>query len=249
MSRGSSCRTGSVTAIPATSGRIPKSFMVCRDRVPRAEQRVLLGERAVDVLLLPGRPGPQRGLIEPHDPGGDEQGVDQLDGPGGHRRGLAQAGVDEPGRHLRARDAQIASSGTVPPGRAGRPAGRQQGRTAAARQTLRSPGRRAGGAPYGSSRTRTGAHAGHAGLSEPWARVPLSAGRTARRRGRRHHPTPALHAQVPSGEQLPGVLPHGPGHRRPRHPRPLAPVPLLCGVPFCLAPLLAGRLAARRVIP
>src|SRR6266480_226198 len=28
------------------------------------ERRVQLGERAVDVLLLPGRPGPQRGLVE-----------------------------------------------------------------------------------------------------------------------------------------------------------------------------------------
>src|SRR5271165_6298855 len=41
------------------------------------EGGVLLGERAVDVLLLPGRPGPQRGLVEPGDRRGSDQGPDQ----------------------------------------------------------------------------------------------------------------------------------------------------------------------------
>jgi len=65
--------------------------------------RVQLGERAVDVLLLPGRPRPQRGLVEPGDRGGGDQGADQphrvRDQPGG----LPQARVDEPGRHDAAR--------------------------------------------------------------------------------------------------------------------------------------------------
>ena len=65
------------------------------------EQGVPLGERAVDVFLLPGGPGPQRGLVEPDDLRRDEQRLDQHDGPGGHGRGLREAEVDEPGGYLR----------------------------------------------------------------------------------------------------------------------------------------------------
>jgi len=56
----------------------------------------------VDVLLLPGRPGPQRGLVESGDGGGGDQGADQPDHLGGQVSGLAQAGMDEPRRHVRA---------------------------------------------------------------------------------------------------------------------------------------------------
>ena len=45
-----------------------------------------------------------------------------------------------------------------------------------------------------------------------------------------------------------GLIGNGPGHRRSRRPGLLAAAALLRRVAFCLPPLLAGRLAARRVI-
>ena len=72
--------------------------------LPHEERRVLLGEGPVHVLLLPGGPGPQGGLIEPGHVRGGDQRLDQRDHPGGQVGGRAQAGVDEPGRDPRAGD-------------------------------------------------------------------------------------------------------------------------------------------------
>ena len=162
------CRV-EVVAVPVgdrdagEAGEDPEVLHGVQGAGAEVEQRVLLGERAVDVLLLPGRPGPQRGLVEPGDPGGDDQRLDQPHDPGGHRRGPGEAGVDEPGGHLRARRRRTAAAGTAPRAGAGRPAGRRPGHAAAARSTPPSPGRRAGGAPRASSRTGTASRAGRAG--------------------------------------------------------------------------------------
>ena len=54
------------------------------------EQQGPSGERAVDELFLPGRPGPQRGLIEPDDLRGDNQRLDQLRVPAAIDAALAR---------------------------------------------------------------------------------------------------------------------------------------------------------------
>jgi len=61
------------------------------------QHRVLPGERAEDVFLLPGGSGPQRGLIESGHLRGGDQCPDQLDHVSGQVRSGAQAGMDEPG--------------------------------------------------------------------------------------------------------------------------------------------------------
>jgi hypothetical protein len=58
----------------------------------------------VDVFLLPGRPGPQRGLVEPGDRRGGDQGADQPHHLRGQARSLPQAGMDEPVRYRSAGD-------------------------------------------------------------------------------------------------------------------------------------------------
>jgi hypothetical protein len=63
------------------------------------ERRVQLGERAVDVLLLPGRPGPQRGLVEAGHGRCGDQGADQRHHVRGQGRSPRQARMDEPLRH------------------------------------------------------------------------------------------------------------------------------------------------------
>jgi len=68
------------------------------------ERRVQLGERAVHVLLLPGRPGPQRRLVEPRHSSGGDQGADQPHHVRGQGCRLRQAGMDEPIGHRRAGD-------------------------------------------------------------------------------------------------------------------------------------------------
>src|SRR5712691_1187625 len=66
----------------------------------QVEGGVLPGERAEDVLLLPGRPGPQRRLVEPRHAGGGDQGADQPHHAGRQVSRSRQAGVDEPRRDL-----------------------------------------------------------------------------------------------------------------------------------------------------
>ena len=213
-----------------------------------AEQGEPLGERAVHELLLPGRPGPQRGLIEPHDPGRDEQRLDQLHGPGCHRRSFLQAGVDEPRGHLRAghvgqqqpaplhrdvlEDQQVDSQRAQP-----RPDGDRGVRDA------------------GRAGRRVGLPARAPGLVQVMLdRLSLRLGDLFLLAGPRDAEIGGI-TEVRAARAgalrviVEGVIRHGPGHRRPRRPRLLAPVPLLRGVAFCLPPLLAGRLAARRVIP
>ena len=63
------------------------------------ERGVLLSERAVHVLLLPGRPGPQRRLIKPRHRSSGDQGADQGHHVRGQGRRLRQAGMDEPLRY------------------------------------------------------------------------------------------------------------------------------------------------------
>jgi len=77
-----------------------------RLQAARAEPEggVLLGERVMHILLLPGRAGPQRGLVEPGDCGGGDQGADQPHHVRGQGRRLRQARMDEPGRHCGACD-------------------------------------------------------------------------------------------------------------------------------------------------
>jgi hypothetical protein len=65
---------------------------------PEPECRASLGERAVDVLFLPGRAGPQRRLIEPGNRSGGDQCTDQRHHVRRQIRGLGQAGMDEPVR-------------------------------------------------------------------------------------------------------------------------------------------------------
>src|SRR5208283_3552377 len=57
---------------PGEARQDPGVFHGVQAAAAQPERGVLLGERAVDVLLLPGRPGPQCRLIEPRDRrGGD----------------------------------------------------------------------------------------------------------------------------------------------------------------------------------
>ena len=73
--------------------------MASRLRVPSQNAEYSLGERAVDVLLLPGRPGPQRRLVEPGHGRRGDQGADQRHHLAGQGRRPRQARVDEPLRH------------------------------------------------------------------------------------------------------------------------------------------------------
>ena len=144
------------------------------------QQRVLLGEGAEDVFLLPGRADPQRGLIEPGYVRGGDQRPDQLDHIGGQPGGGAQAGADKSGRDLRPGDVadqaptplnghmleddQINGQGTqVRPDRHGSPAPRGDERP------------RAGG------RSRTIPGAGRAGCAARTALVSPAAGTTGPR--------------------------------------------------------------------
>ena len=76
------------------------------------ERGVQLGERAVDVLLLPGRPRPQRRLVEARHRGGSDQRADQPHRVRDQAGGLPQAGVDEPRRQDAAR--QVGDEGLRP---------------------------------------------------------------------------------------------------------------------------------------
>jgi ABC transporter len=69
------------------------------DKALTGRRRVQLSERAVDVLLLPGRPGPQRGLAEAGYGRGGDQGADQRHHVRGQGRSPRQARMDEPLRH------------------------------------------------------------------------------------------------------------------------------------------------------
>lgn len=81
---------------------MPNSRNGSRLRDPREEQRVQLGEGRQHVLLLPGGTAAQRGLVEPGHVCGGDQRFDQLHHVRDRLRRLCQAGVDEPGRDLRA---------------------------------------------------------------------------------------------------------------------------------------------------
>ena len=83
---------------PGEARQDPGVFHGVQAAGAQPEGGVPLGERAVDILLLPGRPGPQRRLIEPRDRRGGDQGADQPHHLCGQPRGLPQARVDEPGR-------------------------------------------------------------------------------------------------------------------------------------------------------
>ena len=108
------------------------------------ERGVLLGERAVDVLLLPGRPGPQRGLVEPGHRSGGDQGADQPHHVRGQGRRLSPGrnGRTRPRRRRRSR--RRSAAGTAPPGHAGRRPGKRPGHAAAARSTAAESGTPAG---------------------------------------------------------------------------------------------------------
>ena len=83
---------------PGEARQDPGVFHGVQAAGAQPEGGVPLGERAVDILLLPGRPGPQRRLIEPRDRRGGDQGADQPHHLCGQPRSLPQARMDEPGR-------------------------------------------------------------------------------------------------------------------------------------------------------
>ena len=89
---------------PGEARQDPGVFHGVQAAGAQPEGGVLLGERAVHVLLLPGRPGAQRGLIEPGDRRGGDQGADQPHHVRGQGRCLRQAGMDEPIGHGSAGD-------------------------------------------------------------------------------------------------------------------------------------------------
>ena len=189
----------------------------------------------------------QRGLVESDDLGGDDQRLDQLHDSGGHRRGLREAGVDEPGGHVRAGHVGQQPPGTAPRAGAGTPGGRPPVPAAAARWT-RGVCRDAG---------RAGRHVGLPALALRLVQVMLDG--DGLRPGdlfllvRPRDPEvggavpgcPALAGAL--GEPVPGSHP---GRSRSSPSRARRAACLACGSsprPAPRQPLLPGRLAARRV--
>ena len=206
----------------------------------------LLGERAQHVLPGPGQAGPQRGLVEHGDTGTGNQRADQLDHVRGEFRGRAQAGMDEPGRHLR--PGGIADQLSAPLHRDMLEHHQVEGQGPQVRadrhRRVRHP-RRAGrhvvppAAAHRLVQVVLDPLRGRLGnlqlLERPGHARILRAGQV------RAAPAPALR------EMIPRVVRLGPAHRRPRRARLLAPVPLP-RLPLRGPPLFAGRLAARDVI-
>ena len=209
------------------------------------ERRVQLGERAVDVLLLPGRPGPQRGLVEPRHGSGGDQGADQPHHLRGQARSLPQAGMDEPVGHGSAGDVgdqlpaplhrdmleddQVNGQGPQP----------RPDRQGGIRDT-----RRAG--------RGMGPAAGAPGLVQVVLHPLRRRGRDLLLLVRAGNPQVSGIGQVPAaGAGTPGMVILGPVRDLPRHGRPRAArllPPLLLLRPLSSAPLLPRRLAARQVI-
>ena len=154
---------------------------------PEPERRVPFSEGAVDILLVPGRPGPQRRLVEPRHGSGGDQGPDQPHHVRGQRRCLRQAGMDEPVRYQGAGHVgdQLRHRST---GHAGRRPGKPPGHAAAARRTARNPARRPGGPRHAPGRRRTSTRAGRAAPVPPPRPGSPPADRTGQPPGQRHPP-------------------------------------------------------------
>ena len=208
------------------------------------ERRVQLGECAVHVLLLPGRPGPQRRLVEPRHRGGGDQGADQphhVRGQGCRRR---QAGMDEPIGHGSAGDVgdqlaaplhrnmleddQVNRQGPQP-----RPIDSAESGTPAGRAAA-SPGRR-----------RTWPRAGRAAPAPPPRPGSPPADTTGQPPGQRHRPGHGRTSTRPRD----GDPRSGPGPATSWTP-PGCPAAsaLLLPRPLSSPPLLPRRLPARQIV-